>query len=85
MIIIFGMSGWQFGGGVLLLFSRSGAGRLLQNDETDAGNVIGAGENEGAGALAEFGHADMGVAAEFESRGDEHTVDFNADRAREFK
>jgi len=65
---------------VVLLVEWSG-----QDKQADAGYVEGFRRHQVLGALAQLGHADMGVAAEFEAGGNEHAVDFEADGAGEFK
>lgn len=51
---------------------------VVVDDEVDAGDVEGFAFDEVFGAVAEFGHLEMGVAGEFEPGSDEYGVDFDA-------
>ncbi len=62
------------------VFERSG-----EDEQADAGYVEGFGSDQVLGALTQLGHADVGIAAQFQTGGDEHAVNFKADGTGEFK
>jgi hypothetical protein len=53
--------------------------------EVDVGDIVSAGVDEVAGAVAEVGELEVGVAGELESGGDEDGVDFDAGGAGELE
>ncbi len=58
---------------------------LPVDHQGELGGLEGNDLDEIEGAVAEFGHAQMGVAAEHEAGSDEQTVDLDAGRAWKFK
>lgn len=72
------------GGGVVLAASASDRGGAM-DDEVDVSDVVGAGFEEVAGAVAKIGELQVGVAGELKSGSDEDGIDFHAGGARKLE
>lgn len=70
-------------GGSVVFAAGDGGGAI--DGEVDVGDVVGAGFEEVAGAVAKIGELEVGVAGELKSGGDEDGVDFDAGGARKLE
>src|SRR5579862_10010117 len=70
--------GWLLNssGRLLVAFCSFAVQRDREDEQADAGDVESFCVHQVFGALAEVGHADVGVAAQFETGGDQDAVDF---------